>query len=56
MYKAVIFDLDDTLYDYETINKIATEKLRSFTCKRFGVTTSAFNEAYHGQKYRQKHC
>lgn len=54
MYKAVIFDLDDTLYDYETINKIATEKLRSFTCKKFSVTEDVFNESYSWAKIQTK--
>lgn len=54
MYKAIIFDLDDTLYDYETINRIATEKLSAFTCKKFGVTEAEFNEAFLWAKKQTK--
>ena len=46
MYKAVIFDLDDTLYEYKTINKIAIEKLCKFTCKKFDTTEEDFEKAF----------
>ena len=54
MYKAIIFDLDDTLYDYETINKIAVDKLCTFTCEKFGITEAVFNEAFSWAKKRTK--
>lgn len=47
MYKAVVLDLDDTLYEYEQINKEAIEVLGAYTCHQFGITKSKFHEAFH---------
>ena len=46
MYKAVIFDLDDTLYDYQSAHKAATERLRAFACVRLGVAKEEFDRAF----------
>ena len=54
MYRAVIFDLDDTLYDYESIHTVAMEKLRDFTCGRFGVTKGEFDKAFSQAKKETK--
>lgn len=54
MIKAVAFDLDDTLYDYETLNAQATERLCAFTCARLGIAPRAFFEAFEGAKRETK--
>lgn len=46
MIKAVIFDLDDTLYDYETLDKKARANVEAFTCKTLGITAEKYEEAY----------
>ena len=46
MIKAVIFDLDDTLYEYENINKVAIGDLCQYTCNLFGLTEELFKEAF----------
>lgn len=46
MYKAVIFDLDDTLYDYQSVHELAMEKLKDFTCERFGIGGREFDSAF----------
>ena len=54
MYKAIIFDLDDTLYDYEKIHPLAVEKLRAFACERLCVGEREFNEAFDWAKKETK--
>lgn len=54
MYKAIIFDLDDTLYDYESIHKSAMKKLRAFACKRFGISERDFDVAFSKAKKETK--
>lgn len=54
MYKAVIFDLDDTLYDYESIHKIAMERLREFSCKKFKISKIEFDTAFFQAKEETK--
>lgn len=46
MYKAVIFDLDNTLYEYEDINKDAIAALRTYTCSRYGISGAEFHEIF----------
>lgn len=46
MYKAIIFDLDDTLYAYESLNEAAISALQDYTCNTFGVSDEEFNNAY----------
>lgn len=50
MFKAAIFDLDDTLYDYKKVNKIATENLVEFSSKRFNIAKDLFIETYNKAK------
>ncbi|MBR3813384.1 MAG: HAD family hydrolase [Spirochaetaceae bacterium] len=54
MYKAIIFDLDDTLYDYESIHKNAMKKLRTFTCEKFGISENEFDMAFSMAKKETK--
>lgn len=46
MLRAVIFDLDDTLYEYEALNKAATAALCAFASERLGVSEQRFFEAF----------
>lgn len=45
MIKAVIFDLDDTLYDYNSINPIGISNVRELAKEKLGITHEAFEEA-----------
>lgn len=42
MLKAVIFDLDDTLYDYTSLHMGAVKALEAYTCARYGITGGKF--------------
>lgn len=44
--KAVIFDLDGTLYDYDELDKEAGRNVEAFTCKTLGISADRFREAY----------
>jgi len=46
MIKAVILDLDDTLYAYEPLNQEAGQKVQELTCKKLGITAGQYEEAY----------
>ncbi len=54
MYKAIVFDLDDTLYDYESIHKSAMKKLRAFTCKKIEISEKEFDIAFLAAKKETK--
>lgn len=46
MIRAVIFDLDDTLYDYKKLNEKAGKAVEDFTCKELGISKERYKEAY----------
>ena len=46
MIKAVIFDLDGTLYDYNTLEKEAFERVGVLVRERIGVTDEQYEEAF----------
>lgn len=46
MIKAVIFDLDDTLYEYGPLDQEAWGKVRGMVCEELGISVSAYEEAY----------
>ena len=46
MIKAVILDLDDTLYAYEPLNQEAGERVRKFACAELEITGQQYEEAY----------
>lgn len=46
MIKAVIFDLDGTLYDYNTLEKEAFERVGELVCERIGVTEEQYGKAF----------
>lgn len=47
MYKAVILDIDDTLYNYDKINVEAMKALGDYTCREFGIPEEEFKKALH---------
>ncbi len=46
MIRAVIFDLDDTLYEYGPLDKEAWGKVRELVCGKLGISVAAYEEAY----------
>lgn len=46
MVRAVIFDLDDTLYDYSFLHMKALKALEDYTCVHYGVTAAQFQSAF----------
>ena len=46
MIKAVILDLDDTLYAYEPLDAEARARVRNYACEQLGITNERYDEAY----------
>ena len=46
MIKEVIFDIDDTLYDYEVGHAQGMKKMGEYAQKELGVDAGEFQEAY----------
>ena len=46
MIKAVILDLDDTLYAYEPLDAEARARVRNYACEQLGITNERYGEAY----------
>lgn len=44
--KAVVFDLDNTLYDYDAAHAPAFEALTRFACREFGLTPEEFADRH----------
>ncbi len=55
MIKAVIFDLDNTLYSYDECNEKATDALRIYACSRYKISAEEFEKAYSWAKAQVKH-
>lgn len=47
MLKAVIFDIDDTLYSYKQANKRAMERMKLFIMLELGIPMEEFEQDYH---------
>ena len=45
MLKGVIFDLDDTLYDYQTANKIAEDYILMYMADQYQLDDKVVKEA-----------
>ena len=46
MIRTVIFDIDNTLYDFWKTNRIALDAVSSYTQEQFGWTADRFEDAY----------
>lgn len=46
MIRAVVFDLDGTLYDYESCDVYATEQLRQYCLKHYSIQRKEFDETF----------
>lgn len=46
MVKAVILDLDDTLYAYKPLDEEARERVREYLCERLDISVQKYEEAY----------
>jgi putative hydrolase of the HAD superfamily len=47
MLKAVIFDIDDTLYSYQEANKRTMERMKLFVMMELGIPMEEFEQDYH---------
>lgn len=54
MIRAVILDLDDTLYAYPPLDEEAGAKVRGFICGKLGITERQYEEAYLSGKTETK--
>lgn len=54
MIKAVVFDLDNTLYDYDAINEKAIENTCRWLCEKAGVSREEFHRAFHEGRAKTK--
>ena len=50
MLKTIIFDLDDTLYNYNDLNEQGIKQVCKFTCKRLSLKENQFYEAFNKAK------
>lgn len=46
MLQAVIFDLDDTLYDYKSLDREAGRRVQDLVCKTLNIDEVKYQEAY----------
>lgn len=46
MLQAVIFDLDDTLYDYKSLDREAGRRVQDLVCKTLNIEEAKYQEAY----------
>lgn len=54
MYKAIVFDLDDTLYEYESLNREAIHMVYDYSCKQLEISESAFESILNHAKNEVK--
>lgn len=54
MINTVIFDLDNTLYDYNLLHPKAMLRLKQYVCTRFHVESKAFEEAFDSARRETK--
>ena len=50
MIKAVVFDLDNTLYDYDACHERSMSELREYACKKYRISDTRFNKAFQAAK------
>lgn len=54
MYKAIVFDLDDTLYEYESLNREAIHMVYDYSCKQLEISESVFESILNHAKNEVK--
>lgn len=54
MVRAVIFDLDNTLYDYDALNDMAVRNAGMWLCGQTGISYEAFGRAFEEGRRRTK--
>ena len=54
MIKAIIFDLDDTLYSYNELNKQGINEICNYTCEKLKIEKEKFYEAFDKAKKEVK--
>ena len=54
MYKAMLFDLDDTLYNYSVLNITATEMVKRYAQEELGISGDEFSNAYQAARQAVK--
>lgn len=54
MVKAVIFDLDNTLYDYDSLNDAAIRNAGKWLCDQTGISYHDFNKAFEEGRNKTK--
>jgi putative hydrolase of the HAD superfamily len=54
MFNGVIFDLDDTLYDYESIHPIAIENVCNYICRKLNINSQKFYDVLEKARYETK--
>ena len=55
MIKGILFDLDDTLYDYNALNRNAVSALTAYSCEKLQVSKETFEKAFsHGRQETKK--
>lgn len=54
MIKAIIFDLDDTLYSYNELNKQGINEICNYTCEKLKIEKEKFYEAFDKAKKQVK--
>ena len=48
--KTVIFDLDDTLYDYKSLNELAEKEIQEHVKNKYNIDAQDFNKKYYEAK------
>jgi len=54
MIKCVVFDLDNTVYDYDRCHHAAMKKLSAFVCRKYHISETKFDAAYAKAKQKVK--
>ena len=50
MIKGVVFDLDNTVYDYDACHEKAVKKLSTFVCEKYGISMNEFEYNFNKAK------
>lgn len=56
MIKAVVFDLDNTIYNYDECHIVAMKQLEEYVCDKYGVNKVDFRKNFELAKVEVKNC